>query len=146
MEEERVPFTKAPSTRYREEEGFHRALLELKDLRSQLHHAADYCETAFSKAEHKKMILEGTKSYICDAMVAVVDHLGNVSSKLEQSLFANAVIVQTEQRIDCLKQRLLTCQHYAISLELSNMQLSIKFPRQHQHYVSPGTLPSFILV
>ncbi|XP_064940690.1 probable protein ABIL5 [Musa acuminata AAA Group] len=134
--------SKVPSTQYREyeseEERFHHALLELKDLRSQLHHAADYCETAFSKSEHKKMILEGTKSYICEAMVAVVDHLGNVSSKLEQSPLANAVVVQTEQRIDCLKQRLLTCQHYATSLELSSMQLSIKFPRQHQHYVSPA--------
>ncbi|CAD5166849.1 unnamed protein product [Musa acuminata subsp. malaccensis] len=134
--------SKVPSTQYREdeseEERFHHALLELKDLRSQLHHAADYCETAFSKSEHKKMILEGTKSYICEAMVAVVDHLGNVSSKLEQSPLANAVVVQTEQRIDCLKQRLLTCQHYATSLELASMQLSIKFPRQHQHYVSPA--------
>lgn len=49
-------------------------------------------------------ILEGTKSYICEAIVAVVDHLGNVSSKLEQSLLANTAVVQTERRIDCLKQ------------------------------------------
>ncbi|WOL14560.1 putative protein ABIL5 [Canna indica] len=139
----RVPLTKTASKQYREDETeedrFHNALLELKDLRSQLHHAADYCETAFSKAEQKRMVLEGTKSYICEAIVAVVDHLGNVSSKIENSFLANTVVVQTEQRIDCLKQRLLACQQYAISLELSSMQLYIKFPRHHQHYVSPVT-------
>ncbi|KAJ8484000.1 hypothetical protein OPV22_016485 [Ensete ventricosum] len=138
-----VPLTKTPSKQSGEDEceedRFHNALLELKDLRSQLYHAADYCETAFSKAEQKKMILEGTKSYICEAIVAVVDHLGNVSSKLEQSLLANTAVGQTEQRIDCLKQRLLTCQQYAVSLELSSMQLSLKFPRHHEHYVSPVT-------
>ncbi|KAG6476166.1 hypothetical protein ZIOFF_065402 [Zingiber officinale] len=125
-----MPLPKSPSTQYeengREEEGFHNALLvlqhlyffpaklivsatnfslqELKDLRSQLHHAAEHCERAFSSAQQKKMILEGTKSYICEAVVAIVDHLGTVSSKLEQSLLANAVVKQTEQRIGCLKQ------------------------------------------
>ncbi|KAG6474334.1 hypothetical protein ZIOFF_068260 [Zingiber officinale] len=98
-----MPLPKSPSTQYeengREEEGFHNALLELKDLRSQLHHAAEHCERAFSSAQ----ILEGTKSYICEAVVAIVDHLGTVSSKLEQSLLANAVVKQTEQRIGCLK-------------------------------------------
>ncbi|XP_042401242.1 ras-related protein RABH1c-like [Zingiber officinale] len=98
-----MPLPKSPSTQYeengREEEGFHNALLELKDLRSQLHHAAEHCERAFSSAQQKKMILEGTKSYICEAVVAIVDHLGTVSSKLEQSLLANAVVKQTEQGI-----------------------------------------------
>ncbi|KAG6478338.1 hypothetical protein ZIOFF_061777 [Zingiber officinale] len=125
-----MPLPKSPSTQYeengREEEGFHNALLvlqhlyffpakltvsatnfslqELKDLQSQLHHVAEHCERAFSSAQQKKMILEGTKSYICEAVVAIVDHLGTVSSKLEQSLLANAVVKQTEQRIGCLKQ------------------------------------------
>ncbi|XP_042441253.1 probable protein ABIL5 [Zingiber officinale] len=102
-----MPLPKSPSTQYeengREEEGFHNALLELKDLRSQLHHAAEHCERAFSSAQQKKMILEGTKSYICEAVVAIVNHLGTVSSKLEQSLLANAVVKQTEQGIGCLK-------------------------------------------
>ncbi|KAG6489782.1 hypothetical protein ZIOFF_051061 [Zingiber officinale] len=52
----------------------------------------------------RTLILEGTKSYICEAVVAIVDHLGTVSSKLEQSLLANAMVKQTEQRIGCLKQ------------------------------------------
>ncbi|XP_074566116.1 putative protein ABIL5 isoform X2 [Curcuma longa] len=137
-----MPLPKSPSTQYeaneREEEGFHNALLELKDLRSQLHHAAEHCERAFSIAQQKKMILEGTKSYICEAVVAIVDHLGTVSSKLEQSLLANAVVKQTEQRIGCLKQRILAGQEYAMRLEMCSMQPNIKFPRHHQHYVSPG--------
>ncbi|XP_042407506.1 probable protein ABIL5, partial [Zingiber officinale] len=132
-----MPLPKSPSTQYeengREEEGFHNALL-LKDLRSQLHHAAEHCERAFSSAQQKKMILEGTKSYICEAVVAIVDHLGTVSSKLEQSLHANIVVKQTEQRIGCLKQRILACQQYAMCLELCNMQLDIKFPQHHQHF------------
>lgn len=49
-------------------------------------------------------VLEGTKSYICDAIVAMVDHTGNVSSMLEHQLHGNIEIIQTEQKIDCLKQ------------------------------------------
>lgn len=33
---------------------FHNSLQELKGLQSQLHHAADYCETTFLKSEAKK--------------------------------------------------------------------------------------------
>jgi len=36
--------------------------------------------------------------------VTVVDHLGTVSSNLEQRVQVNNEISQTEQRIDCLKQ------------------------------------------
>ncbi|KAG6532049.1 hypothetical protein ZIOFF_005887 [Zingiber officinale] len=54
-----MPLPKSPSTQYeengREEEGFHNALLELKDLRSQLHHAVEHCERAFSEAQQKKI-------------------------------------------------------------------------------------------
>nr|XP_010920435.1 probable protein ABIL5 isoform X2 [Elaeis guineensis] len=119
-----------------EADRFQQALLELKDLRSQLHQAADYCENAFVKAGHGKKVLENTKSYIGDAIVAVVDHLGNVSSKLEHQLQGNIEVMQTEQKIDCLKQRLLTCQQYAVSLKLSAMRWSTELPRHHKHYLS----------
>ncbi|XP_038987552.1 probable protein ABIL5 isoform X2 [Phoenix dactylifera] len=82
-------------------------------------------------------VLENTKSYICDAVVAMVDHLGNVSSKLEHRLHGSIEVVQTEQKIDCLKQRLLTCQQYTTSLNLSAVRWSAKLPRYHQHYLSP---------
>ncbi|EHA8591169.1 putative protein ABIL5 [Cocos nucifera] len=83
-------------------------------------------------------VVESTKSYICDAVVAMVDHLGNVSSKLEHRLHGNIEVVQTEQKIDCLKQRLLMRQQYAVSLDLSAVRWSAKLPRYHQHYLSPS--------
>nr|BAB61213.1 P0460E08.23 [Oryza sativa Japonica Group] len=77
---------------------------ELKDLRSQLHQTADCCEKAFLDTEKKKLILESTKGYICDAIVAVIDHLGTVSSKLEQQLQEKIEITQTEKKLNFLKQ------------------------------------------
>ncbi|EEC71522.1 hypothetical protein OsI_03823 [Oryza sativa Indica Group] len=91
---------------------------ELKDLRSQLHQAADCCEKAFLDTEKKKLILESTKGEVCDAIVAVIDHLGTVSSKLEQQLQEKIEITQTEKKLNFLKQRLLTCEQYAITLKL----------------------------
>ncbi|KAM0896051.1 hypothetical protein ACQ4PT_023429 [Festuca glaucescens] len=77
---------------------------ELKDLRYQLHQAADCCEKAFLGTEQKRLILDSTKSYICDAVVTVIDHLGTVSSKLEQQLEDKTEITQTERKISFLKQ------------------------------------------
>ncbi|OEL22455.1 putative protein ABIL5 [Dichanthelium oligosanthes] len=85
-------------------ESFDGALRELKDLRSQLHEAADCCEKAFRNTEKKKLILEGTKSYICDAVVAVIDHLGTVSSNLEHKLQEKTDVTQIERKINFLKQ------------------------------------------
>uniref|UniRef100_A0ACD5VRJ4 Uncharacterized protein n=1 Tax=Avena sativa TaxID=4498 RepID=A0ACD5VRJ4_AVESA len=104
-------------------QSFDGALRELKDLRLQLHQAADCCEKAFLGTEKKKMILDSTKSYICDAVVTVIDHLGNVSSKLEHQLEDKTEITQTEQKINFLKQRLLTCEQYAISLNILTLPM-----------------------
>ncbi|XP_021903242.1 protein ABIL1-like [Carica papaya] len=41
---------------------FCKSLQELKDLRSQLHYAADYCKATFCKAGDKKMVVENTKN------------------------------------------------------------------------------------
>ena len=57
-------------------------------------------------------ILEGTKGYICDAVVAVIDHLGTVSSKLEHKLQEKTDVTLTERKINFLKQvglLLFTC-------------------------------------
>jgi hypothetical protein len=51
-----------------------------------------------------RRILEGTKGYICDAVVAVIDHLGTVSSKLEHKLQERTEVAQTERKINFLKQ------------------------------------------
>ncbi|XP_020098185.1 probable protein ABIL5 [Ananas comosus] len=137
----KMPLPKSPSLQHPDaqtgaDQRFNNALRELKDLRSQLHTAADYCEDAFLKAERKKIILESTKSYVCDAIVAVIDHLGTVSSKLDDRLCDNTEIVQTEHKIDSLKQRLSICQQNAVAVELSTLQWTAKLPQHHRRYVS----------
>ncbi|CAL4973937.1 unnamed protein product [Urochloa decumbens] len=117
-------------------ESFDGALMELKDLRSQLHEAASCCEKAFLNSEKKKLILEGTKSYICDAVVAVIDHLGTVSSKLEHKLQEKTDVTQAERKIDFLKQRLLTCEQYAISLKLLTVRGDPDAIQYHRRYIS----------
>ncbi|CAM0882596.1 unnamed protein product [Alopecurus aequalis] len=117
-------------------QSFDGALRDLKDLRSQLHHAADCCEKAFLGTEKKKLILDSTKSYICDAVVTVVDHLGTVSSKLEHQLEDRTEITQTEQKINFLKQRLLTCEQYAITLDLLAVRMDTGAVQYHRRYLS----------
>ncbi|KAK3165507.1 hypothetical protein QOZ80_1AG0034030 [Eleusine coracana subsp. coracana] len=117
-------------------ESFDGALRELKDLRSQLNEAADCCEKAFLNTEKKKLILESTKSYICDAVVAVIDHLGTVSSKLEDKMEERTEITEMEQKLDFLKQRLLTCEQYAISLKLLTVRADPEAIQYHRRYIS----------
>jgi hypothetical protein len=61
-----------------------------------------YCVCALLSCMRR--ILEGTKGYICDAVVAVIDHLGTVSSKLEHKLQERTEVAQTERKINFLKQ------------------------------------------
>ncbi|XP_061366437.1 probable protein ABIL5 isoform X2 [Gastrolobium bilobum] len=109
---------------------------ELRELRSQLHHAADYCENTFLKNEEKKDVMENTKEYICRAMVTVVDHLGNVSANLEGLISQTNAFSEAESRIQCLKQRLFSCGQYADKLALTKMRWREKLPRFHSRYLS----------
>uniref|UniRef100_A0ACD5W0E1 Uncharacterized protein n=1 Tax=Avena sativa TaxID=4498 RepID=A0ACD5W0E1_AVESA len=133
-----APFGRS-SPRLGATQSFDGALRELKDLRLQLHQAADCCEKAFLGTEKKKMILDSTKSYICDAVVTVIDHLGNVSSKLEHQLEDKTEITQTEQKINFLKQRLLTCEQYAISLNILALRMDTGALQYHRRYLSQPT-------
>ncbi|XP_058114128.1 probable protein ABIL5 isoform X2 [Magnolia sinica] len=110
---------------------FDKSLQELKDLRFQLHYAADYCETAFLKAKHRKMLVENTKEYICNAMVTVVDHLGSVSANLECLLSCRVEPSLAELRINGLQRE------YTSELDLANMRWSAKFPIYQPRYTSP---------
>uniref|UniRef100_A0A0A9CT37 Protein ABIL5 n=1 Tax=Arundo donax TaxID=35708 RepID=A0A0A9CT37_ARUDO len=107
-------------------------------MRSQLHEAADCCEKAFLSTEKKKkkLILESTRRYICDAVVAVIDHLGTVSSKLEDKLQDKTDVTQTERKINFLKQRLLTCEQYAVSLKLLTVRADPDAIQYHRRYIS----------
>lgn len=120
------------------EENMHflKSLQELRELRSQLHYAADYCETTFMESEKKRDVMDDTKEYICRAMVTVVDHLGNVSSNLEGLISHKNSFSDAEIRIQCLTQRLFTCEQYADKVALSNMQWREKLPRLHTRYLS----------
>ncbi|XP_061343896.1 probable protein ABIL5 [Gastrolobium bilobum] len=115
---------------------FDKSLQELRELRCQLHNAADYCETTFSKSEEKTDVLENTKDYICRTMVTVVDHLGNVSANLEGLISQTNAFSDAELRIQCLKQRLVSCEQYARKAGLTRMQWSENVPRFHPRYLS----------
>ncbi|XP_030448230.2 probable protein ABIL5 [Syzygium oleosum] len=114
---------------------FDKSLQELKDLRSQLHFAADYCESTFSNAEEKRIIVDNTKEYICRAMVTVVDHLGNVSANLNCSISNACEFTNTELRINCLKQRLVSCEEYVNKLALTGVQWNAVLPRLSPRYL-----------
>lgn len=116
---------------------FDKSLQELRELRSQIHKAAEYCETTFSKSEEKSDMLENTKEYICKSMVTVVDHLGNVSANLNGLISHTNAFSEAELRIQCLHQRLLSCEQYARKLALAKVKWNENPPRFHSRYLSP---------
>ncbi|XWS69899.1 hypothetical protein CRYUN_Cryun03dG0003200 [Craigia yunnanensis] len=119
---------------------FYKSLQELRDLRSQLHYAADYCETTFLKSEEKKAVVENTKEYICKAVVTFVDHLGNVSANLNHCISKTNAFSEAEFRINCLKQRLLSCEQFAHKLALTRVKWNPNLPRHHRRYLSAPTI------
>ncbi|KAH9300354.1 hypothetical protein KI387_011937, partial [Taxus chinensis] len=119
---------------------FFNALQELKNLRPQFYHAADYCEKSYLVDQYKRKVLANSKDYTVKALVNAVDHLGNVASQLNGLLSQEAAeIAATGVRIDCLKQRVLTCKEYTDGKGLRQQSLVQTFPRYHSHYVLPGT-------
>ncbi|KAI5655307.1 hypothetical protein M9H77_32494 [Catharanthus roseus] len=61
---------------------FAESLKDLKNIRLQLHSAADYFESSYMKHEHKQLVEESLKDYITKALVNTVDHLGSVACKV----------------------------------------------------------------
>ncbi|XP_075662447.1 uncharacterized protein LOC142631955 [Castanea sativa] len=115
---------------------FEKSLQELRELRSQLHYAADYSETTFSNAKEKKVVMENTKEYICRAVVTVVDHLGSASANLDCHISQTNAFSEAEFRINCLKQRLLLCEQYAHKLALTKLRWSENLTRYSRCYLS----------
>lgn len=115
---------------------FDKSLQELKDLRSQLHYAADYCESTFLNAKVKKTVVENTKEYICRALITVVDHLGSVSANLDNCIPNSNAYSEAELQINSLKQRLLSCELYAHKLALNRVKWNAALPRYHRRYFS----------
>ncbi|MED6167829.1 hypothetical protein PIB30_006478 [Stylosanthes scabra] len=115
---------------------FDESLKELRALRSQLHDAAEYCEATFLKSKERSIVVENTKDYILKTVVTVVDHLGNVSAKLDGLISQTNAFSEAESRIQCLKQRLLSCERYAHTTCLSKMQFCDNVKRYHKRYLS----------
>ncbi|EPS71503.1 hypothetical protein M569_03258, partial [Genlisea aurea] len=117
------------------------ALQELKNLRPQLHSAAEYCEKSYLNSDQKQMVLENLKDYTVRALVNAIDHFGTVAFKLcdileQQSVDASAV----DLKISHLNQQLLTCQTYTDKEGLRQQQLLAIIPRHHKHYVLPNSV------
>ncbi|GAB2292278.1 hypothetical protein Dimus_026527 [Dionaea muscipula] len=117
---------------------FHKSLQELRDLRSQIYHAADYCETAFLNADDKKNVVNTTKEYICRAVVTIVDHLGTVSCNLDNRFKDCNNVSEIELRITCLKQKLLSHEYCNQNLSLAEVCWSMDLPRCYTRYISPS--------
>ncbi|CAL1414391.1 unnamed protein product [Linum trigynum] len=123
---------------------FIKSLQELKELRSQLHHAADYWEKSFLNAKQKKKVVDSTKEYVCTAVVAVVDHLGSVSTNLNTIISQKASgFSEAELRIDTLKQRFLAYELYAQKFALTRTRWCFNIiPKSHRRFLSTPNLVS----
>ncbi|KAJ8423846.1 hypothetical protein Cgig2_000972 [Carnegiea gigantea] len=119
--------------------GFFKSLQELKELRSQIHYAADYCEKSFLNARDKSAVLDNTKEYICRAVVTVVDHLGSVSTNLNHRLEKTDKVSEAELRINCLNQKLGSCDQFNQNFTLTKIRWSMDLRRFYPRYIS---LPS----
>ncbi|GKA80849.1 protein ABIL1 [Tanacetum coccineum] len=119
---------------------FVKALQELKNLRSQLYSAAEYCEKSYLHSEQKQVVLDNIKDYAVRALVNAVDHIGTVAYKLTDVLDQQtSEISTTSLHVTCLQQQLLTCETYTDREALRQQQLLAVVPRHHKHYILPST-------
>ncbi|KAH9310577.1 hypothetical protein KI387_025612, partial [Taxus chinensis] len=115
------------------------ALQELKNLRPQLYSAAEYCEMSYLHNDQKQMVLNNLKEYAVKALVNAVDHLGTVAFKLNDLLSQQTTeLSSAELQIDCLNQRLRTCQEHTDKEGIKQQKLVDSVPRYYKHYVLPS--------
>ncbi|XP_004287396.1 PREDICTED: probable protein ABIL5 [Fragaria vesca subsp. vesca] len=114
---------------------FDKSLQELKDLSSQLHYAAEYCESTFLAAQEKRAVVENTKEYVCRAVITVVDHLGCVSANLNGLISETNEFSDAELRVDCLKQRILLCEQFTHKLALTRTRWHETLPRHSARFL-----------
>ncbi|KAL8237066.1 hypothetical protein R6Q59_018147 [Mikania micrantha] len=116
---------------------FCKSLQDLKDLCSQLHHAADSYQSTFLNSDRKQLVLKNTKEYIHSAFVTVVDHLGSVSTNLDHHLSKTGSVYQAEVKIKTLSQKLLTCQDYSHKIALAKVSERENKPKYNSRYIKP---------
>ncbi|GAB2219748.1 hypothetical protein Droror1_Dr00007385 [Drosera rotundifolia] len=124
-----------------EQDCFYKSLQELRELRSQIHHAADHCKTSFLDAQDKKAVMDNTKEYICRAVVTIVDHLGSVSCILDRPIKESNNVSGIELRVTILEQKLRSHEHYNQNLALSKACWSVNVPRCYPLYISRSEKP-----
>lgn len=118
---------------------FSDSLKDLKNLRTQLYSAAEYFELSYTNDDQKQLVVETLKDYAIKALINTVDHLGSVTSKVNNLLDENIDEVSvTQLRVSCIQQRLRTCQQYIDREGVSQQSLSINTPKYHKRYLLPA--------
>ncbi|KAA8520982.1 hypothetical protein F0562_011655 [Nyssa sinensis] len=114
------------------------SLKDLKNIRKQLHSAADYFEQSYCKDDQKRLVLETVKDYVTKALISTVDHLGSVAYKVNNFLDEKVDQVSaTKLRFSCIEQRFRTHQDFINYGGFSQQLLAIKTPKYHRHYIIP---------
>ncbi|KAL8257304.1 hypothetical protein R6Q59_029345 [Mikania micrantha] len=117
---------------------FSDSLKDLKNLRKQLYTAAEYFELSYTNDDQKQLVADTLKDYAIKALVNTVDHLGAVSSKVNDLLGEKVdEVSQTEHRVSCIRQRLSICQGCFDHEGLAQQSSLINIPMYHKRYILP---------
>ncbi|KAK9047984.1 hypothetical protein SSX86_033054 [Deinandra increscens subsp. villosa] len=117
---------------------FSDSLKDLKNLRKQLYAAAEYFELSYTNEDKKHLVVDTLKDYAIKAVVNTIDHLGAVSSKVNDLLGEKVnEVSETEHRVSCIKQRLSTCQGCFDHEGLAQQSSVINIPKYHKRYILP---------
>ncbi|KAK6947945.1 hypothetical protein RJ641_001418 [Dillenia turbinata] len=121
---------------------FSESLKDLRNLRKQLHSAAEYFEQSYRKDEQKQIAMETLKDYVIKVLINTVDHLGFVAYKVNTVLDEKAgEISGAERQLSCIEQRLGSCQKFIDRQELAEQSLVINTTKHHKRQVCRA-LPS----
>ncbi|KAK6935558.1 hypothetical protein RJ641_035713 [Dillenia turbinata] len=113
-------------------------LWDLRNLRKQLHSAAEYFEESYRKDEQKQLVMETLKDYVIKVLINTVDHLGSVAYKVNTVLDEKAgEISGAERQLSCIEQRLRSCQKLIDQQGLAEQLLVIDTPKHHKRYTLP---------
>ncbi|KAK6935555.1 hypothetical protein RJ641_035710 [Dillenia turbinata] len=117
---------------------FSENLKDLRNLRKQLHSAAEYFEESYRKDEQKQLVMETLKDYVIKVLINTVDHLGSVAYKVNTVLDEKAgEISGAERQLSCIEQRLRSCQKLIDQQGLAEQSLVIDTPKHHKRYTLP---------
>ncbi|KAK1415176.1 hypothetical protein QVD17_30948 [Tagetes erecta] len=117
---------------------FSDSLKDLKNLRKQLYAAAEYFELSYTNDDQKQLVVDTLKDYAIKALVNTVDHLGAVSSKVNDLLGEKVnEVSQTDLRVSCIQQRINICQGCFDHEGLAQQSSLIDVPKYHKRYILP---------